>query len=151
MPVSLAAAPPREDFALNGNRSHPTRPLARNAAASSPPRGLASETLARLARLFNLLSDESRLRMVLTLSRTGQADVSALAALVGLSEKAVSHHLTVMRLAGLISHHRSGKKYLYRLESGHVPGLLERVLADTDNGQELLQLGGFTLTYRRGR
>jgi ArsR family transcriptional regulator len=105
-------------------------------------------TVTRLVLLCRLLSDESRLKILLALTPGGEMNVSALCALVGQSQPAVSHHLTLMRLAGLVSYRRDGKNNFYRLESGYLRDVLEQVFADTGNAGKEIECDGFALAYQ---
>lgn len=72
----------------------------------------------KLARVFKALSDETRLRLVKTLTdlKPGQAlCVNALAATLGVSQSAVSQHLAVLRAADLVIGERRGYHVHYRL------------------------------------
>ena len=77
----------------------------------------ADRTLANLTQVFKLLADESRLRILLTLAREGEMHVSALCAMLNQSQPAVSHHLTLLRMAGLVGFRRDGKFNFYRLDA----------------------------------
>ena len=107
------------------------------------------ETLERLTDVFRLLSDQSRLKIVLALAQDGELHVSALCRLLGQSQPAVSHHLTLMRMTGLVGFRRDGKHNYYHLASGHVRDLLEQFFADSGNGHKQLQFDDFALCYKR--
>ena len=70
-----------------------------------------------LAQLMRLLCEETRLRILFTLA-DGERDVTGLWAPMGLPQATVSHHLTFLRLAGLVSTRREGKHIHYRLGPG---------------------------------
>lgn len=70
-----------------------------------------------LAQLMRLLCEETRLRILFTLAE-GERDVTGLWAPMGLPQATVSHHLTFLRLAGLVSTRREGKHIHYRLGPG---------------------------------
>src|SRR5258708_7439930 len=74
------------------------------------------KAIRRLAQVFKALSDEHRLHILSLLSARGEMSVSAIAAEVGQSQPAVSHHLTQLRSAGLIDFRREGKFNYYRLD-----------------------------------
>jgi ArsR family transcriptional regulator len=112
---------------------------------------VSDDTIKRMAKVFKLLADESRMKILLALARDGEMHVSALCALLGQSQPAVSHHLTLMRLTGLVSYRRDGKNNFYRLECGHFRDLLEQVFTDTGNATKLIQFEDFALSYRRGK
>ncbi|MBV9126086.1 MAG: metalloregulator ArsR/SmtB family transcription factor [Planctomycetes bacterium] len=96
-----------------------------------------------------MLADESRLKILLALSRDGELHVSALCELLGDQQPAVSHHLTLLRMTGLVGYRRSGKHNFYRLESGLIRDLLEQFFADTGTGHKALQFEDFSLAYKR--
>jgi ArsR family transcriptional regulator len=108
-------------------------------------------TIARLAKIFKLLADESRMKILLALAQDGEVHVSALCDMLGQSQPAVSHHLTLMRLTGLVSFRREGKNNFYRLECGQIRELLDQVFAEGGNAHKLIQFPDFALAYKRGR
>jgi ArsR family transcriptional regulator len=119
------------------------------ALSSGSPIKISDDTIERLSKVFKLLADESRLRIVLALAQDGELHVSALCALLGQSQPAVSHHLTLMRLVGLVAYRRDGKHNFYRLASDHVRDLIEQFFADSGNGQRQLQFEDFALSFKR--
>jgi len=88
---------------------------------------LSDSTMSRLANVCRLLSEKSRLRMILALARGREMPVAELVALAGLSRTAVSNNLKLMRLAGLVNCRRQGKTHMYGLASDCVRDLLQRV------------------------
>lgn len=69
-----------------------------------------------LVQVFKLLSDETRLKILLYLLREGELHVSALCERLGQSQPAVSHHLALLRVAGLIEPRRDGKHNFYSIQ-----------------------------------
>lgn len=129
---------------------------AKSVPSDTSPIRVSDETLARLTAVFKLLSDSSRLKIVLALAQDGELHVSALCAMlnqtepgVRFSQPAVSHHLTLMRMVGLVGFRRDGKHNYYHLASDHVRDLLEQFFADSGNGHKSLQFDDFTLTFKR--
>ncbi len=106
-------------------------------------------TIGGLTQVFKLLADESRLRILLVLSQEGEMHVSALCAILGQSQPAISHHLTLLRMSGMVGYRRSGKHNYYRIDSGLVRDLLEDFFADAGNGHKQLQFDDFCLAYKR--
>ncbi len=100
---------------------------------------VSARTLGALAQVFKLLADESRLKILLALSQDGELNVTSLCELLGQTQPAVSHHLTLLRMAGLVGYRRDGKHNYYRIESGLVGNLLEDFFSDTGNGHKQLQ------------
>jgi DNA-binding transcriptional ArsR family regulator len=125
---------------------------ARNHKAATPATGafkVSDRTLHRLKDVFKMLADEHRLKIVLALVQDGEVNVTALCRLVQQSQPAVSHHLTLMRMVGLVGFRRDGKHNYYYLASAYVRDLLEEFFADSGNGQKSLHFEEFALTYKR--
>jgi DNA-binding transcriptional ArsR family regulator len=72
-----------------------------------------------MAGLMRLLSDPTRIR-VLGLLQAGEMNVSALCRELCLAQPTVSHHLGLMRSAGLLSTRREGKQVHYSLNPEHL-------------------------------
>src|SRR3954452_469226 len=68
----------------------------------------------RSAALLKHLSDPTRLHIILMLSE-GEQHVGALCQTLGQSQPAVSHHLTLLRVGGVIAARRVGKNNFYSL------------------------------------
>lgn len=81
--------------------------------------------LDRLMPLFRLLSDRTRLRLLLALSEGGQ-NVTSLSRRLELPQPSVSHHLALLRLHNLLESRRNGKQIIYSLN-----GTVDRVSRDT--------------------
>ncbi|MEV4490072.1 metalloregulator ArsR/SmtB family transcription factor [Micromonospora coxensis] len=78
-------------------------------------------------QMLQMLADPTRLRLMALLGE-GEHDVTALVAAVGTARPAVSQHLGKLRLAGLVSVRRDGRRALYRTRDGHVRRLVAEVL-----------------------
>ena len=87
----------------------------------------AAEEIQELAEVFRQLSDGSRLRIFWILCH-GEVCVANLSALVGMSSPAVSHHLRILKDAGLITSRREGKEVYYRAAEGPKTQLLHEAL-----------------------
>jgi ArsR family transcriptional regulator, arsenate/arsenite/antimonite-responsive transcriptional repressor len=73
----------------------------------------------RSQALLSALGDQSRQEIVtLLLSAPEPTPVNDIAARVGLSQPAVSHHLRILKEAGIVSVERSGKQRLYSVSVG---------------------------------
>jgi DNA-binding transcriptional ArsR family regulator len=66
------------------------------------------------ARALRAVADPDRLRIIQGL-RDGPKNVGELAALLGIEMVNVSHHLSVLRHAGLVEDEKQGRFVLYRL------------------------------------
>ena len=80
---------------------------------------------AHVAELFRAFSDTSRVRILSALT-TQELNVSALAAEVGISESAVSHHLRGLRQMHLVQARRDGKEVFYRIDDEHIIALFQQ-------------------------
>ena len=78
-----------------------------------------------LVRFFKLLSDETRLRILFYLSQTKELHVRALCDLLNQSQPAVSHHLGMLRNAGIVEPRREGKRNYYCIPTNKFQPLLQ--------------------------
>jgi DNA-binding transcriptional ArsR family regulator len=78
-------------------------------------RGPADQELEGLVGLFRLLSDKTRLNILMLLSK-GERNVSSLCGELSLPQPTVSHHLGLLRMSNLISNRRAGKQVFYELD-----------------------------------
>jgi DNA-binding transcriptional ArsR family regulator len=138
-----------EDSAVNNHSTAVRSRSPKTASSTTLPLRISDETLGRMTAVFKLLADPSRLKIVLALAQDGELHVSALCDMLGQSQPAVSHHLTLMRMVGLVGFRRDGKHNYYRLASGHVRDLFEQFFADAGNGQKTIHLEDFTLSFKR--
>ena len=81
------------------------------------------------ADVFSMLCDSTRLRILWLLCHTEEC-VSDIAAAVGMSSPAVSHHLRNLKQAGLIVSRREGKEVLYSLAQTKEATLVHRMIDD---------------------
>jgi ArsR family transcriptional regulator len=80
-----------------------------------------------LAETFQVLGDPTRIRIVHALS-LGELCTSDLAAVVGMSESAVSHQLRTLRQLHVVRGRREGKLVFYSLNDDHVRSLFQQGL-----------------------
>ena len=92
------------------------------------------EKIRTLVKRFKLLSDETRLRILFYLANTDELHVRALCDLLSQSQPAVSHHLAMLRTAGVVDPRREGKHNFYRLLPGSFEQLLRTVFSDESLG-----------------
>jgi DNA-binding transcriptional ArsR family regulator len=78
-------------------------------------RGQGDVELEGLVNLFRLLSDKTRLNILMLLAR-GERNVSSLCAELKLPQPTVSHHLGLLRMSNLIANRRNGKQVFYELD-----------------------------------
>lgn len=80
-----------------------------------------------LVQIFKLLSDETRLRILMYLLHEGELHVTALCEKLRQSQPAVSHHLALLRVARLIEARRDGKHNFYSVRSGSFRRLISQL------------------------
>lgn len=66
--------------------------------------------------VWRALADGNR-RAILQAVRSGPRPVGAIAEQVGLSQQTTSHHLGVLRNAGLATSHREGTRHLFAIDT----------------------------------
>ncbi len=81
-----------------------------------------------LAETFRALGDSSRAKILYSLLHQ-ELCVCDLAAVVGVSESAVSQHLRILRSLRLVKSRREGKVVFYSLDDGHIRILLNVCLS----------------------
>jgi ArsR family transcriptional regulator len=132
-----------------------------NSTATAKPRGtkppkapsalrISPRSLKALKDVFKLLADVNRLKILLVLAEDGEMHVSALCDLLNQTQPAVSHHLTLLRMTGIVGYRRDGKHNYYRLESGLVRDLLEQFVNEASaNGHRTPQVEELYMTFKR--
>lgn len=73
----------------------------------------------RLAETFQLLASPTRLRIIEALAGR-ELCVCDMAALTGVSQSAVSHHLRMMRALRLVRYRKESRMAYYRLDDDHI-------------------------------
>lgn len=93
--------------------------------------------------LLRLVSEETR-HALLGALRDGERTVTALVDALGDEQSNVSHHLKVLRDAGIVACRREGRAQLYRLsdaEVGRVLGAVEDLAGRLDRAAYTARLG----------
>ena len=72
-----------------------------------------------LAQLFRIMGDKTRLNILLALQK-GEKNVTSLVKKLKMPQSTVSHHLALMRMAGLVTTRRNGKEIFYSINGGEV-------------------------------
>jgi len=81
-------------------------------------------TATYLARTFQALSDPTRVRLISALSRT-ELCVCDLAALLGMTQSAISHQLGSLRDLRLVKSRKVGREVFYTLDDEHIRELYQ--------------------------
>lgn len=78
------------------------------------------------ARTFALLAAPVRLHLV-ALASAGEYDVGTLSERVGVSIATASQHLSKLRLAGVVSGRREGRRQIYTVDDPHVITMVQQI------------------------
>jgi DNA-binding transcriptional ArsR family regulator len=88
-----------------------------------------------LAEIFGVLADPTRLKICMFLSES-ELCVCDLAAMLKISESAVSHQLRLLRSLRIVKFRREGKMAFYTLDDSHVTSLIRQGLDHAkENGE----------------
>lgn len=81
-----------------------------------------------VARVFIALGDEQRQRILLTFEAGERLNVGQLVEASTLSRPAVSHHLKILREAGVLASEKLGKEVWFWIDKPHLLGTLSSVV-----------------------
>ncbi len=102
-----------------------------------------------LVQLFKLLADETRVRILHYLLQREELNVRALCLLLSQSQPAVSHHLALLRVAGLIECRRDGKHNFYHLVPKRAQQYLDLLFGSDGKETRRVRVENATVTYSR--
>jgi len=85
------------------------------------------------AELFKVLGDATRVKMLQILAKR-ELCVCDIAAVIKMSQSAVSHQLRVLRGARLVKYRRDGKMAWYSINDKHVTALLRQGIEHVGHG-----------------
>jgi len=81
-----------------------------------------------MAKVFVALGDEHRQRILLTFEKGERLTVGQISQVSTLSRPAVSHHLKILRAAGILEAEKAGKEVYLRVNKALVEDTLRTVL-----------------------
>ncbi len=118
-------------------------PSRAGAAASEIP----EQPVRDLSQIFKLLSDETRLRILFFLAQNQELHVTDICTRLGQSQPAVSHHLALLRVSGLIEARRDGKHNFYSVRADQFGEMLISLFSITGEVPKKLRFHDFVLNY----
>lgn len=91
------------------------------------------------AEILGMLSDPTRIKIVLALQQATELSVNSLAEMVGRRPSSVSQHLAKMRLVRMVTTRQEGTSVLYQLTDEHAVSLVHEAINQAEhavaNGQ----------------
>ncbi|MBZ9690192.1 ArsR/SmtB family transcription factor [Clostridium sp. M14] len=82
------------------------------------------ETLYDLAELFKVFGDSTRIKIICALFES-ELCVCDMAALLGMTQSAISHQLRTLKSARLVKFRREGKVIYYSLDDEHIKHIFD--------------------------
>ena len=102
---------------------------------------VAPEAVQGLADTFSALGDPTRVRILDVLSH-GELCVCDLAAVLSLSQSAVSHQLRLLRGLRLVRPRRDGRVVFYSLDDQHIMSIFRQTLQHVEESSNSVRLRG---------
>jgi ArsR family transcriptional regulator len=124
-----------------------TEPEVKDGQMSSELKMLPDESVKQLVQLFKLLGDETRIRILHLLHQADELNVLELCTLLDQRQPSVSHHLALLRVAGLIDMRRDGKHNYYRVVPKEFEALITRVFQVSEASPLRICFEQFELRY----
>jgi ArsR family transcriptional regulator len=106
---------------------------------------LGEDTAKDLVQLFKLLADET----LYFLMQQEELNVRTLCKLLRQSQPAVSHHLALLRVAGIIECRRDGKHNFYHLVPKRCQAYLETIFGGSGEQPRKVRVEDAVVTYSR--
>ena len=116
-------------------------------ADNGSPRVVSDELFKDFTTLFKLLSDETRLRILVLLSEGNELHVRELCERLAQSQPAVSHHLALLRLAGLVELRREGKYNFYRINSQRFHELFDTFFSAVPQSDHKIRFDDYVFSF----
>lgn len=85
------------------------------------------ELLYDLGDFFKILGDSTRIKILSALSQSEMC-VCDIAALLGMTQSAISHQLRVLKQGRLVKHRKEGKVVYYSLDDDHIKHIVDQGL-----------------------
>lgn len=86
-----------------------------------------------MAKVFSALGDEHRQRILMLFEPDEALNISQIVAVAPLGRTAVTHHLRVLREAGLLTSFKSGKEVFFQVDKDYLLDVLTRVRDYTED------------------
>ncbi len=108
------------------------------------------EYIKRAVKVLKLISEESKLRIMLLLAKEGECRVSEISEILGMNQTTLSHHLSRLRDADLVVTNREGTSIYYDINDALWREMGKEFFDYLEKGDNIPLLGKF-LIKRLGR
>ncbi|ABS60624.1 ArsR/SmtB family transcription factor [Fervidobacterium nodosum] len=85
------------------------------------------DDLLKLSDFFGLLSESTRLKIILELIK-GEKNVSQISKNLDMSQSAVLHQLRILRQGRIVKFKKAGKNVFYSIDDEHVEGIINKAI-----------------------
>ena len=99
----------------------------------------------RSVKILKLISEESKLRIMLLLAKEGPLIVNDIAELLEMNQSTVSHHLSLLRNADLVTAERESKNIYYDINEPLWRDMGRQFFEHLHKGNDIHFLGKFVL------
>jgi DNA-binding transcriptional ArsR family regulator len=89
--------------------------------------------LTAAAEIFKALGDVTRLRILDVLAQ-GEKNVHDISAALGMTQSAISHQLSTLKMLRIVKARREGKSTFYSIDDGHVKQLFDQCVEHVAHG-----------------
>ncbi|MCG8606844.1 metalloregulator ArsR/SmtB family transcription factor [bacterium] len=103
------------------------------------------EYIRRASKLLKLLSEESKLRIMLLLAKDGPCTVTEISETLQINQPTVSHHLSLLRNADVVVTNREGKNIFYDINEPLWREMGKQFFDYLQKGDDIHFLGRFVL------
>jgi ArsR family transcriptional regulator len=103
------------------------------------------EYIRRASKLLKLLSEESKLRIMLLLAKDGPCTVTEISETLQITQPTVSHHLSLLRNADVVVTKREGKNIFYDINEPLWREMGKQFFDYLQKGDDIHFLGRFVL------
>ncbi|HEX9655259.1 MAG TPA: metalloregulator ArsR/SmtB family transcription factor [bacterium] len=103
------------------------------------------EYVRRASKILKLISEESKLRIMLLLAKEGPCSVTEISETLRLTQPTVSHHLSLLRAADLVTNDREGKNIFYDINETTWREMGRQFFDYLQKGNDIHFLGKFVL------
>lgn len=99
----------------------------------------------RAVKVLKLISEESKLRIMLLLAKGGSCRVTEISNTLGMNQTTVSHHLSLLRAADLVVTNREGTTIFYDINDEIWRELGKEFFDNLQQGDNIPILGKFLI------